>query len=141
MNNITVEINRLREKRRRSRGEKRRRRSDSQKRRKRRSRSRKRDEPRHIGEIRKLKYKEKGESVRSPRHKISNSRLEADIGNTSGSPNRKRSKTKRRNPSNYSDLSDCSDYEDRKAKGKNYIQCYLQIPRHFGRLGAAIYEN
>ncbi|XP_033199907.1 uncharacterized protein LOC117162160 [Bombus vancouverensis nearcticus] len=107
-----------REKRRRPRGEKRRRRSDSQKRRKRRSRSRKRDEPKHIGEIRKLKYKEKGESVRSPRHKISNSRLEADIGNTSGSPNRKRTKTKRRDPSNYSDLSDCSEYEDRKAKAR-----------------------
>ncbi|KAK1124472.1 hypothetical protein K0M31_006823 [Melipona bicolor] len=117
---------------RRSRYERRRNCSHSQRKRKRRSESRKRDELKDIDEIRKLKYKEKRESVRSPRHKISNSKSETDIGNISDLPNRKGIKTKRRDPSNYSDLSDYSDYEDRKNPkyDKSKKQNRRSISRH-----------
>ncbi|KAK9300127.1 hypothetical protein QLX08_007057 [Tetragonisca angustula] len=115
---------------RRSHYERRRKRSHSrQRKRKRRSESRKSDELKDIDKIRKLKYKEKSESVRSPRHKIPNRKIETDIGNTSDSPNRKGTKTKRRDPSNYSDLSDYSDYEDRKIKVRRRNSTYQDSKR------------
>ncbi|XP_017760256.1 PREDICTED: micronuclear linker histone polyprotein-like [Eufriesea mexicana] len=99
-------------KQRRERGRKRSR--SGERRRKRRSGSKKQDVVKN--KIGKPKYKEKGGSGRSPRHKISNSRLQADIGNASSSSNRKRSKPRPRDSSSHSDLSDCNDYESRKAK-------------------------
>ncbi|XP_076181178.1 uncharacterized protein LOC143153644 [Ptiloglossa arizonensis] len=91
-----------------------------QKRRRRRSGSSKEDVSlEHIGKVRNLKYKEKGERDRSPRRRISDSRLKADIGNASSSPsNRKRGKVKSRDQEYYSDLSDNSDYDDRKTRGR-----------------------
>ncbi|XP_054004783.1 serine/arginine repetitive matrix protein 2-like [Hylaeus anthracinus] len=89
-----------------------------QKRRRRRSGSRKEERPvEHMGKMRNLKYKEKVERDRSPRRRISESRMKADIGNAS-SFNRKRGKVKSRDQEYYSDLSDNSDYEDRKTRGR-----------------------
>ncbi|CAD1478719.1 unnamed protein product, partial [Heterotrigona itama] len=107
--------------------ERRRKRSEHSRQRKRKRRSESRKSGEFKDGIQKLKYKEKRESVRSPRHKISNRRIETDIGNTSDSPNRKRTKTKRRNPSNYSDLSDYS--EDRKVKVKKRNSTYHDSKR------------
>ncbi|XP_076665082.1 uncharacterized protein LOC143367311 [Andrena cerasifolii] len=106
----------------RSHHERKRKRSRSlQRRRRRRSESRRRDDlSEYVGEIRKLKYKEKGERDRSPRYRnTNNNRMKADIGDAStSSSHRKRSKGKSRDREYYSDLSDNSDYEDKNDRGR-----------------------
>ncbi|XP_017797829.1 PREDICTED: luc7-like protein 3 [Habropoda laboriosa] len=124
-----------REKQRRQRRERRRKRTPSRQRKRRRhSGSRKRDgnTSKHIGEIRKPKHKETEERARSPRHKISESRFRVDIGNASSSSNRNRSKPRSRDRTYYSDLSDSSDYEGRKAKGRKRTQVCQDCKRHEG---------
>ncbi|PBC31757.1 arginine/serine-rich coiled-coil protein 2-like [Apis cerana] len=109
------EDNNNRRKRRKSRQE-RKRKNNNQRKRKHHSRSKKIDElKKNISEIRKLKYKE-NESGRSPRNKISTSKMRENIGNPSGSSARKKSDLRPRDSNNYSDLSDSSDYEDKKVK-------------------------
>lgn len=87
-----------------------------QRKRKRRSGSRRcdNDPTEHIGEMRKLKYKEKGGKDRSSRRRISNKKMKVDIASTS-TCNHKRSK-KGRDEEYYSDVSDSSEYEDADTK-------------------------
>lgn len=48
--------------------------------------------------------------------------MRENIGNPSSSSARKKSELRSRDSNNYSDLSDSSDYEDRKVKGKLFIR-------------------
>ncbi|CAK9810675.1 hypothetical protein ANTQUA_LOCUS6529 [Anthophora quadrimaculata] len=104
-----------------------------QRKRKRHSGSRKRENTsKSIGEIRRLKYKETEEKTRSPRYKISNSRLRMDIEDAPSSSNRKRSKPRSRNRTYYSDLSDSSDYEGETAKVRKRAHVCQECKRDGG---------